>query len=291
MNLTVDSADLKRLQEEMQRYSEASGKSMENVLAYEAKEVGWALYNESRKLSPTPQKLLADAKTRSWRMGRRDNPLTPARYGISNAAEARAENLLAGQKSDFFKVTTTGDGVLQIRRVRFAARKGGKRRTRLSRVLRGGRFGNKFSAGALRASQVSKFELGQALRTNPEIRRLNLGAVSAAVEVGLRQRAAKGGTIAVQWLPRVWRRSKSSVVKSGPLVVNSRSGFELGRVTFENSGNLLRAVNILGKVPGTAKVFTRHDVIGKAMSFRIADRQRYTAEALQKAKERALRRK
>jgi hypothetical protein len=223
-------------------------------------------------------------------MGRRDNPLTPARYGISKAAEARAENLLAGQKSDFFKVTTTGDGVLQIRRVRFAARKGGKTRTRLSRVLRGGRFGNKFSAGALRASQVSKFELGQALRTNQEIKRLNLGAVSAAVEVGLRQRAAKGGTIAVQWLPRVWRRRKSSVVKSGPLVVNSRSGFELGRVTFENSGNLLRAVNILGNVPGTAKVFTRHDVIGKAMSFRIADRQRYTAKALQKAKERALRR-
>lgn len=290
MNLAADTSQLKRLSSEMRAFADATGKSMENVLAYEAKEIGWGLYRESRKLSPTPKKLLADAKTRSWRMGRRENPLTPARYGISSAAERRAEDLLGGQKSDFFKVSTTGDGVLQIRRVRFSARRGSSRRTRLSRVLRGGRFGNKFSAGALRASQVSKFELGQALRTNPEIKRLNLGAVSAAVEVSLRQRAAKGGTIAVQWLPRVWRRSKSSVVKSGPLIVNSRSGFEMGRVTFETSRDTLTAVNITGKVPGTAKVFVRHDVLGKVLSARISDRQRRTADAIAKAKERGFRR-
>lgn len=284
MKLLAETSDLRRLNHEMRRFAEATGKSMENVLAYEAKEVGWGLYRESRKLSPRPQKILDEANTRSWRMGRRGNALTPARFGISAAALRRAESLMGGEKSDFFKVTTNGEGMLQIRRVRFSARRETRNRTRLSRVLRGGRFGNKFAAGSLRGSQVSKFELGQALRTNQEIKRLNLGAVSAAVEVGLRQRAAKGGTVATQWLPRVWRRSKSSVVKSGPLVVNSRAGFEMGRVTFETDRNLLSAVNIAGNVPGTSQVFDRHGTLSKVLALRIADRQRRTAAALAKAK-------
>ena len=290
MTLKADTSQLARLNSEMRRFADATGKSMSNVLAYEAKEVGWGLYNQSRKHAPAPRKILTEAKTRSWRMGRRGDALAPARFGISAAALRRAEALLGGEKSDFFKVTTTGDGLIQIRRVRFAARRATKTRTRLTRVLRGGRFGNRFAAGSLRASQVSKFELGQAIRQSPEIKRLNLGSVSAAVEVSLRQRAAKGSTIATQWLPRVWRRSKSSVVKTGPLIVNSRSGFEMGRVTFQNQGNSLVAVEIAGNVPGTAKVLNRYGILNKVLQGRIADRQRRTAAALAKAKADSFRR-
>lgn len=289
VNLVADQSQLQRLAAEMRRFAEVSGREMSDVLAYEAKEIGWGLYNECKKLAPSPQKILTEAKARSWRMGRRGDALVQARYGISIAANRRAENLLDGEKSDFFKVTTTGEGVLQIRRVRFAARRPSKKRTRLTRVLKGGRFGNKFSAGALRASQVSRFELGQAIRTNPEIKKLNLGSVSAAVEVGLRQRAAKGATISVQWLPRVWKRSKSRTVKTGPLIVNSRSGFEMGRVTFDSRGDQLRAVTIAGNVPGTAKVLSRHNVLDKVFAGRIADRQKRISEKLSGAKGKAFR--
>ncbi len=280
MNLAIDASQLKTLQNEMTRFAQVTGRSMEDVLAYEAKEIGWELYKESRKISPTPSKILASAKTRSFRMGRRGDALAPSRYGVSAATERRAEALMEGQRSDYFNVSTDGDGMVRLRRVRFSARKQLKTRTKLSRVLRGGRFGNRFSAGSLRAGQVARFELQQALNADARIKPLNLGAVSAAVELMHRQRAAKGSTIAVQWLPRVWKRSKSSTVKNGPLVVNNRSGFEMGRVDFLKGREGLNAIEINGNVPGTAKVLNRHGIVGKVFSTRIRDRRERINRAL-----------
>ena len=283
--ISIDTSDLKRLNDTMLRYKQASGKSFESILAKEGREMCFGFYGEFKKLSPKPSTILKQAKERRWRLGRAGNKLTPAVGSwISSAADRRAQNYLGSQKSDYFRIETTGDGVLRVLPVRFSAAGKSKRMTKLATILGGGRTGRRFSASARRAYQVGSFELSRALKQSGNIKRLNLGSLGAANEIALRQRAAKGGTLAVQWLPSVYKKRKSSVLKVGPLIVNSPTGFNLGRVDFESSGDLLKAITISANAPGTAKVMQRAGVFQKVIAARIADREKYIADKMTEAK-------
>lgn len=286
MNITVDAWQLGELQKTLNRYAEVSRKGWEDILAKEGREVAFGLYSQLKKISPTPQGLLASAQARKWRMGRVGNRFVPDVAGwVSRKAHDRAEELLTGQPSDYFRVRTTGQGTLIVRRVRFSQRRQNKRRTQLSRVLTGGRKNNRYAAGVLRAKDVSKFELSRALKGNTDIKRLNLGSLAAAIELGYRQRAALGGTTAYQWLPKVYARRSSKLVKRGPLVVNARGGYQMGRVDFVQGKAGLEGISLMGRVPGTDKVLQRHDILSAVFSARIADRQAYITRKLQQAKE------
>jgi len=286
----IEAKGVEKLVSTLRGYAAASGKAMDDILAQEARQMSWELYRQFRKLSPKPADILGAAIGRSWRMGRVGNALTSSHFGISAAADRRANALLEGQPSDYFRVTTDGGGMLKVRRVRFSGRRTFKTRTRLSPVLRGGRYGNKFAAGSLRASQVSRFEIGQAMRTNRDIKRLNLGALSAAVEIAFRQRAAKGSTLAVQWLPKVYRTRKSSMVKNGPLIVNSpATGYELGRVSFFSSDGRLNRIRIDANAPGTSKVMVRSGVFAQVLAERVRDREKYIRDKMTGAKQAAFR--
>lgn len=197
--------------------------------------------------------------------------------------------MLAGEKFDYFKVNTNGDGMLSVKPVRFSARKFQKRITKLSTLLRGGRSGYKFAPSALRSSKVAGYELQTALKSAPEVKKLNLGSLSAAIEISNRQRAAKGGLMAVQWLPRVFKRSSSSVVKKGPLVVNSMAPGkqEIGRVEFHSKQNEVDGVSLTGKVPNTDVVIQRHGLLEKVIRARISDREAYINRKLKEAKDEA----
>lgn len=267
----------------LQRYAEVSGKKLGDVLAREGREWSWGLYGAFKRISPKPSKILADAKARSFAMGRRSNAFTPARFGISAAALKRAEGLLDGEKSDFFKVSTTGEGMLKIRKVRFGARRDLKKKTRLSSVLRGGRHGNRFAAGSLKARQVASYELRQATNADKSIKRLNLGALQAASEVSLRQRAAKGSTLAVQWLPKVYKRRSSSTVKRGPLVTTARNGKTMGRVDIEIDRSQPIRITLTGLIPGTDKQATKHGIVNAVAGARIADMRVYIDRKLKEA--------
>lgn len=283
--IKIDSSDLARLNSTMRRYQEASGKSFESILAQEGRQICFGMYGEFKKLSPKPSTILKQAKERRWRTGRYGNKLTPAvgTY-VSTAADRRAQNYLGGQKSDYFRIEQTGDGIIRVLPVRFSAASKSKRVTKLATILGGGRSGRRFSAAARRSSQVGAFELSRALKAAGNIKRLNLGALSAANEIALRQRAAKGGTLAVQWLPSVYKKRKSAMIKSGPLVVNSPTGYQLGRVDFETQNQRLNGIVISANAPGTAKVMQRAGVFQKVIAARIADREKYISDKLKEAK-------
>lgn len=186
--------------------------------------------------------------------------------------------MLAGQDSDYFRVNTAADGMIQIRRVRFSGRRSRK-------FLQGGRFGSRFAKGSLRASQLTQEQLQNSISGRSDVKRLNITALSAALELLNRQKAAKGGTLAVQWLPSVWKRRKSSMVKTGPLVVNSPTGYQLGRVDFESdSAGILNAVVISGNAPGTQRQLSKHGIVSRVATSRIADRRAYILRKLAEAK-------
>lgn len=285
--ILVDAKDLSVLQRQMARYAAATGKSMEDVLAKEGREMAFQLHKELSKFSPKPMDLLQAAKARNWRMGRASNQMTRSVAGwVSKKAHDRAEELLAGQKSDYFRVRTTGSGSLIVRRVRFSQRAtGGKDTVKMRRVLTGGRRNNRYSRGALRARDVARHELSAALKANSDIKRLNLGSLAASIELGYRQRAGMGHTMALQWLPRVYARRSSALVKRGPLIVNARNGYEMGRVSFgsDSSGNL-NSITLTGRVPGTAAVMQRRNVLPTVFSALVADREIGIQKAFARAK-------
>src|SRR5205814_7456405 len=135
--------------------------------------------------------------------------------------------------SDYFRVEVNDNGVF-IKPVRFAA-------SRSAKLLKGGRSGRKFSDSARRADAVSDEALQAARDSDPSIKRLNKRALSVGLELSLRSRAAKGGTMALQWLPEVWKTRKSSTVHNGPLVVRSRLGIPLGTVEFSRQADNVSA--------------------------------------------------
>lgn len=289
----IDARDLVRLQRQMGRYAEATGKSMDDVMAKEAREMAFGLWSELREISPRSQDMLAAAKARNWRMKRRSTDFAPSVGGwVSKAAHERAKDLLAGDKSDYFRIRVSPTGSMIVRRVRFSARRNLKNRTNLSRVLLGGRKNNRYSRGALRAKDVSEFERKRALQANRDIKLLNTSQLAVTLELAYRQRAAMGHTMAMQWLPRVYRR-RGGLVKRGPLITNSRNGRLMGRVDFDEDrdGNL-SAITLRGMVPGTASVMAKHQIFPKVVRSLISDREigirKATVAAAQKAFRRVL---
>lgn len=283
--MTIVTHNLDELVKVDKAIAQASGKSFEDVLAKEAREVSWETYRQLRALPPgsgfeRARQLASAAKVRGYEMGRRGNSLTPAEQGISQRAWRGARQMLGGEKSSFFKVQDS-DGIPLIRRARWSARKSGK-------LLRGGRKGNKFAPSAKRASELEAEKLKAELDAHPELKRLNLRALATANEIRLRGMAAKGGTLAIQFLPRFYRNTKSATVKNGPLVEHSaRTKLPLGRLDFVHSGDNLTGLIWSAFVPGTAEVMQRHNIMAAVEAARVADRLQYLErkmnERLQKA--------
>jgi len=277
--ITADVRDIPRLLEVLTQYRQLSRKSWDDILAQEAKEWTWELWGALKKISPTPEAIYRAALARAFRINRRGNSLTKAFGGISWAADAAADTMLNGEKSDLFKVDVTANGVF-VKPVRFSSRKSAK-------LLRGGRTGHKFADGARRSGEVSDEAIQKARAADPSIKRLNLRALGVAIELSLRSRAAKGGTMALQWLTKVWKNRASSTVKTGPIVNRSAQGIPLGTVEFDSHGDASQAV-LTGLVPGTARQIQRHNIIRVVEAARIADRMVYINHKLGELKQKAL---
>lgn len=265
------SADLSRLHRMDIAIATATGKSIEDVLAKEAREVSWETYKEVRRIAPGPMRrattLAEAAKVRGYEMGRIGNSLTPAQAGISARAWRAARNLLGSERSAFFKVTENAGGPL-VRRAMFGGRSG--------KLLKGGRHGNRFAPSAKGFSQLTSEQQTAALTVNPELKRLNLRAVATAKEISLRAGAARGSTVAIQFLPRFYRKSKSATVKNGPLVEHSdRTNIPIGQIDFIQRGGNLSGVLWQAFVPGTDKVMDRNNIMARVEAARVADRTVY----------------
>jgi len=278
----VDSSSIAKLQSVLVRHRDELHKSGEKVIAKEAHEWRLALYKEFKKTSPKPSKIISAARGRGYKIRRNDNGLVMTERGVSKAAAAYSDSLLGGHPSDYFRVEESENGVF-IKPVRFS--KTGKK------LLRGGSTGRKFSDSALTSRQVDP-EAGsqiieQAVAMDPTLKKMNRRAVDVASELGMRSRAAKGGTMSMQWLGSHFSNRDSSTVKRGEQVMRTSKGIPIGLVAFAGLQDSF-SVTLSGFVPGTAKQAARHGIVGHVAAIRIADRMQYLQEQIEKAKQKAL---
>lgn len=261
-------------------YLEHHRKAPGAALAKQAKELAMEVSNRFRAISPDPRWIYSSAAFRGFRTRRRTDSLTPGISGLSRAAWRRADSLLEGRRSQYFRVEPGVGSMPRLRRLRFS---GVPRKIGNGVALRGGRRGNRFAKSALAADEINPDTLKAFLEANPNAKRMNRRALATHAELVYRTRAAAGHTMAVQWLPKVWKRRSSSTVKSGPLVVNNFRGARLGTVNFVQDGHGgLAAVELNGFVPGTTKQNRRYGIVAKAMAARSADIQKYLAERASK---------
>ena len=260
-------------------YRRLSRKVPGEALAHRAGRMSMRLYEEFAKLRPNIGAMISQARTRNYRVRRMGNELTKTQDGLSAAAVERARTMLGGRKSDWFRVTEGPDGVPQVRLARVGVRNANK-------LVRGGRYGNKFAASARGLSGLGAEQVNRLRVASPELRKLNLRALSVALELLNRSRAGRGGLLALQFLHSVYQRRKSSTVKSGPLIARTRGGVGIGSVVFENSGpnGDVSAVTIRGSVPGTTKVDAKHGVSDRAVSAETDDMRVYIEQKLAKAR-------
>lgn len=260
MNLFATS-NARQFRANLSRYATETGKSMSQALAREGPDFKMELYKQFRKIRPPRESILASAERRGFRVRRlRSTFLVRAAGGVSARALAKASELLGGQKSELFRPLHGG-----LVPVRFSAR--GKHRR-----LQGGRTGRRFAKSALRAYQISSDQLAASLAEDRKIgtgiRRLNQRALAIYLELLYRQRASGGGTMAVQWLHKTYKRTTGRVLNRGRLVQRSATGIPIGDVEFQVSENLLTGITFHGYVPGTAQQADKHDIINQAFAAR-----------------------
>lgn len=261
------------------KYRSLTRKVPGDALAHRAGRMSMRLYEEFSKLRPNIGEMISAARARRFRVKRKGDDLTATQDGLSASAVERARTMLGGRKSDWFRVTDGPDGVPQVRLARVGVRNANK-------LVKGGRYGNKFAASARGLSGLASDQVTKLRQVSPELRKLNLRALSVALELLNRTRAGRGGLLALQFLHSVYQRRKSSTVKNGPLISRTRGGVGIGSVIFENSGidGEVSAVTIKGSVPGTTRVDAAHGVSDKAVDAETADMKVYISQKLGQAK-------
>ncbi len=250
-------------------YANETGKSFAGALAREAPDFRTELFNQFRRIHPPAGSIFNSAKGRGYRVARtRSTALVPTAAGLSSAPSTAPKKFWAARKA-----TCSGKGWAgALRPVRFGARGS-------HRVLLGGRTGFRFSKSALRGHQLSPEQLAASLGEwmkygagevsvlkGMNIRRLNLRALATYLELTYRERGARGGTMAVQWLFKTWKK----VSGRAQLVQRSATGIPIGTIDFEfDAAGDLQTVVFNGYVPGTAAQAAKHGLVEKAFAMRV----------------------
>lgn len=195
----------------------------------------------------TPERIQAGADKLGGRpAGRKTNALTKAtKWGVSEAAAKLAVDMMEGQKMQAFK-----DSQFGLYPVRFAKSK------KKPRILHAGRYGGeKWRTRGRGLHTLNDDELERASQINGDTsgyKLLNVVAVAKGLELRLRKRAAIGGLLSVQWIPKAWRKrrilNKENFPRNASFVAIGEGGKAIGRVDVVNEG-----VNLSGLVPGTKK--------------------------------------
>lgn len=253
----------------IRRYATETGKETGEALAREGPDFRLELFRQFREIHPVLGSIFAAARAREYRVARtKGSFLSPILKGVSKKARERARKLLGKQKSDLFRFVGSGVQGFGLAPVRFSARGRNKR-------LQGGRTGWRFAKSALRAYKLDADVLAERVREERQagggLRRLNLRALSVHYELLYRERAAAGGTMAVQWIHKTWRRGSRSRGRMAQLVQRSNTGVGIGTVNFsyDRAGNL-SDILFTGYVPGTGEQANRRGVVNRVFALRSA---------------------
>ncbi len=261
MQLHLNS-NAEQFSENLNIYARETGKTISEALAREGPDFAQELYTQFRTIHPNPQSIRAAAKSRLWHVRRMESSaLVPTEDGLSERAVEKAKELLGGQKSELFR-----PGLAGLLPIRFSARAGHRR-------LQGGRTGFRFAKSALRGSQLTEDELTASLAEDKSfggVKRLNLQALSIYYELLYRGRGAQGGTMAVQWLFKTWRKGSSVAGRLSQLVQRSQASGHLpiGTVDFEFTGDNLETIVFKGLVPGTGVESDKHGILDRVYAQR-----------------------
>lgn len=212
-----------------------------------------------------PAKIERDAKARNFAFGRdRKNTFTPrSKLGVSEAAEKLAREMMEGQNVQAFKENAYGLVPLKFG-------KGGISKNRV--LMAGNSGGNKsWRRRGKSLHQLSDSDLEDAAQKNAgykDYKLLNVKAIANHIELKFRKRAAAGGLLRVQWLPKSWIKGLKRIRQMGMVYVNrSNTNKVMGKIAYENN-----SVTITSNVPGTAKF---QGVIAGVLSDAAADMREY----------------
>lgn len=181
----------RRLNAALADYIEQTGKNPAQVLAEKGQWISANLYQAFSAMAPRRGSILAAAKSRGWRMGRKDG--SPG--GISATAWKRANKLLGGNKSLLF--AKGGDPLTPIR----ASLTTGNRVTDRSRKRSFAVGGKGARTGANPYAHAGLAVIGRY-------------ALAVAEEARLREQGR--GFLGVSWLYRRWRNfAREGLVPKG----------------------------------------------------------------------------
>jgi hypothetical protein len=256
------STSLREFRATLATYADLVRKTPQEVIEAKARDVSWALYRAfGQPVQADARRINAAAAARSWVMRRRGNSLAPSAGAVSVAAEKRARALLGENGSALFRVSTTIVGTPAVRFARFS--KSGK-------LLKGRRAGRSLA------------ELSAAARERAEaaggFKRLNLRALSLALEASLRAKAALGGTMRVQWMPRTWRKRSGNVMRGNVLEERNKAGKLLGMVSIGTE-----RVTLTGAVPEVERIGNKTGAFSRAFADVRADMLAYIRRKLDQA--------
>jgi hypothetical protein len=271
MNATI--VNLPQFAKAMDDYLAITSKSSEEAFAHQARQFAFDLYSEFSKLKPQRGEIEDSAAARGWAVRRKGDALTPAgRYGVSKKALAIADSMMDDKPSELFKVSEFG-----VYPARFGAR---------GQLLKAGRLGgNEWRRHGRSISGLSDKAVETLAQTGlpDNVKRLNVTAVARSLEIKFRKRAGKGGFMAQQWLPEVWRRKgKNWELQTGVTTAKDRRSRPIGAVSV-SGGNGTINVAIAGAIPGTAELSQRTGAGDRAIANRIADIYTHINKQLEKA--------
>lgn len=293
MNVKVTGAE--ELMAAMRDYRVRVKDDVGRAMTKAAREVAFALHSEFRKQPPRPREgsITAAAKARGYRI----NSLSRSYL----TGYASATRILGGNKSGYFRIIDV-NGVPQAVPIVLGKRgrivRSSRKHFRQSGALLTNRA--ELSGARLRDLQSYRKFLTRADRSKStfENRRtrhrqnisdtqipddavsLNRGSLAAIRALQLREKAARGGYLAAQFLTY---KKITRTINGQRQTFLTKNNLLAGEVIFEtdNDGKL-EFISVVGRLPGSARVAAKYGIVDRAITRAardyVADTSKYLAE-------------
>jgi hypothetical protein len=241
-------------------------KDASTALAHGARELTFALHQEYRRQPPRPREgtITTAAKTRGWSM----NVLSRSYL----AGYTSALRTLGGNNSGYFRIVKIGDRIQAVPLVL------GKKR----RLIKSGRKHFR-QRGAL---LTSASELNDSSSLPGDAVKLNVGSLAVVRALGIRERAALGGYLSVQWLTYKKIKVARNISRSRVLAKNNALAGEVIPKTAED-GNA-SAILISGYLPGTLRVAQRFGILNRVGEMAARNSRAYLSKTVARRAQRLI---
>lgn len=263
--LQIDTSALRPLIAAMGDFQTVMKTDGASALAHGARELTFALHQEFRRQPPRPfeGEITRSAEGRGWRV----NSLS--RSYLSGYTSAL--RTLGGNKSGYFRIVELNGRIVAQPIVLGRKRK----------IVTAGRKG--LSRGSL---LTSASELKDSSSLPGDAVRLNVGSLAVVRALGIRERAALGGYLALQFLTYKKMRVGRGAMRHRVLAKNNVLAGEVQSNT-DADGNLT-AILISGHLPGTLRVAQRFGILNRVGETAARNSRAYLVRSVAKRAQRLI---